>query len=73
MSGNFFTVNLALFGLATAVATLGQSYLKQVRRQSIAQDPAAAATTQQSGSTRSLWTSYIVVYALVMGTRSLFL
>lgn len=68
MALDFFLSNLILFGIITAGATVGQSYLKQKKR-----DPShdaghpAAMTPQQSGSTRSLYRAYIVVYALVMG------
>ena len=65
MLDNFFFINLVLYGVVTAIGTFGQSYLKQ-RAAANAID-GAAATQTQSGSARSLWRSYIVVYALVMG------
>jgi len=73
MPYDFFVTNLVLFGVITAAATFGQSYLKQKRGGAGAGNDAggspapAAMTPQQSGSTRSLWRAYILVYALVMG------
>lgn len=69
MAYNFFTTNLVIFGILTAGSTVAQTYLK--RKAGVedgAGGPSAASLPAQSGSARSLWRSYIVVYALVMGS-----
>lgn len=69
MPADFFLVNFALFAVITGAGTFGQSYFKQQNKHTEAgQEPTAIST--QSGSSRSLWRSYIVVYALVMGMPS---
>jgi hypothetical protein len=67
MASTFFTTNFILFGILTAGSTLAQTYLK--RKAGVEDGNGASVSGQpaQSGSARSLWRSYIVVYALVMG------
>ena len=67
MPADFFFVNFALFAVVTAAGTFGQSYLKQRKAANASQD--ASGPAPQSGSSRSLWRAYILVYALVMGPR----
>lgn len=67
---DFFLVNFALFAAITAAGTLAQSYLKQQNKPTDGGHDASAPSAQ-SGSSRSLWRAYIVVYALVMGARTM--
>ena len=79
MPADFFLSNFVLFAVVTTACTLGQSYLKtsgssaskDASSPNASGSSAAAGVTPaplaQSGSARSLWRAYILVYALVMG------
>lgn len=79
MPADFFLSNFVLFAVVTAACTLGQSYLK-TSGSSASKDASSSSASNsstsagaappplaQSGSARSLWRAYILVYALVMG------
>jgi len=59
--------NFVIFGVLTAGSTIAQTYLKRKAGVEDGNTPSTASQPGQSGSARSLWRSYIVVYALVMG------
>lgn len=71
MLPDFFALNFILFGAVTVAANFGQSYLREKFRRTAAQD--GTTVPRQSGSARSLWRAYIVVFSLVMGMSTIIL
>lgn len=59
--------NFVIFGVLTAGSTIAQTYLKRKAGVEDGSNGSTSIQPAQSGSARSLWRSYIVVYALVMG------
>lgn len=83
MPADFFLTNFVLFAVVTAACTFGQSYLKRsgnsASKDALSSNASGGSTPgsavsqplAQSGSARSLWRAYILVYALVMGELAL--